>query len=103
MGVTYRRIPVLAIGKDFYCDSAKQIVALQHAYRSLPTNPADRAFEAFGNAIFVAAVGTIDPRLFTDDFKKDRVAFFRKSRPKHVFIQQLATVFITVGESWYRH
>ena len=94
MGITYRRIPVLAIGKDIYCDSAKQILALQHAYGHLPTNPADRAFEAFGTAVFVGALGCMDPRLFTDDVKKDRVTIFRKLFQSNAYTHQLATMAV---------
>jgi hypothetical protein len=48
LDITHRRIPLLAIGKDIYCDTALSISILQNRYHALRTTPADAAYEAFG-------------------------------------------------------
>ena len=48
LGVNYRRIPVLAIGRDIYCDSLGIIEALEKLFPSKElgaSNPTDRALE----------------------------------------------------------
>ena len=54
LGITYRRIPVLAIGKDVYCDSSLifDIVLDKMAKKQVPTSLADKAWEAWGHETF---------------------------------------------------
>lgn len=39
LGVTYRRIPVLAIGRDIYCDTRLQLKALETQYPTSTIHP----------------------------------------------------------------
>lgn len=50
LGITYRRVPVISIGKDFYCDNKVFLEAVQSLFKdkALPETPADYAFESFG-------------------------------------------------------
>ena len=78
LGITYRRIPVLAVGKDVYCDSGLifDIVLDKLAKKQLPTSPADKAWEAWGLETFKAALPLIPHELVTPDFVKDRETIF---------------------------
>jgi len=74
--ITYRRIPLLAIGAEIYCDSSKIIEIIQEHLGSLKTSPADRAYEAFGDHTFQAGLSTIPPEILSPDFVKDREPIF---------------------------
>ena len=76
LDITYRRIPVLAIGKDVYADSARIIDELQKRYNKLAASPADKAYEAFGISVFAAALNAIPAAAVTPEFKKDRETIF---------------------------
>lgn len=81
LGIRYRRIPVLAIGKDFYGDTSCIIDAIQSQFpsKALPTSPADEAYNAFGSRTFQGALFMI-PSLqqVGEYFLKDREGIFRK-------------------------
>ena len=49
LGITYRRIPVLAVGKDVYCDSSLIIDLILNdlAKGKVPTSPAVRNIESW--------------------------------------------------------
>ncbi|KAF2759713.1 hypothetical protein EJ05DRAFT_474778 [Pseudovirgaria hyperparasitica] len=77
LGITYRRIPVLAIGKDVYCDSSLIIDTIQKTFKALPSHPADKAFETFGSAgLFGSALNVIPTAALTPEFLKDRETIF---------------------------
>lgn len=76
LGITYRRIPLLAIGKDVYCDTAKIIDILQQHFGGLKTSSADSAYEAFGDRFFSSGLACIPPQMLSDDFVKDRAPIF---------------------------
>lgn len=76
LGITYRRIPVLAIGGDVYCDTALIIDVIQKHLGGLPTSSADHAYEVFGNHVFYQGLSCIPPSFFTEDFIKDRAPIF---------------------------
>lgn len=76
LDITYRRIPVLAIGKDVYCDSSLIIDTLQSTFNGLPTTPADKAYEVFGVGIFSSALNIISTAALTPEFIKDRETIF---------------------------
>jgi glutathione S-transferase len=76
LDITYRRIPVLAIGGDVYCDSGLIIDIIQEHLGGLPTSSADHAYEVFGNHIFSQGLSCIPESLFTEDFIKDRAPIF---------------------------
>jgi glutathione S-transferase len=82
LDITYRRIPVLAIGKDVYIDSSRIIDELQHRYGKLAASPADKAYEAFGAHVFATSLSIIPVAAVTPEFKKDRETIFPAlSRP----------------------
>lgn len=81
IGVQYRRIPVLAIGCDMYCDTSLICKVVQERYHALATNPADKAYEAFGIALFAQCLPVMPTKMLTPDFVKDRETIFRGSRP----------------------
>ncbi|KAF9700844.1 hypothetical protein EKO04_001068 [Ascochyta lentis] len=76
LDITYRRIPLLAFGKDVYCDTSLIIDELQSRYGALPTNPADKAYEAFGIQIFESALRVVPTAALTPEFIKDRRTIF---------------------------
>lgn len=51
LGITHRRIPIMVIGKDVYCDSAVAIDAIRALSDTLQSSPSDKAFEAYGNTV----------------------------------------------------
>lgn len=76
LGITYRRIPVIAIGKDVYVDSSKIIDQILAEHGKVPTNPADKAYEVFGANLFNEILSLIPLELLTPDFVKDRSTIF---------------------------
>ena len=80
LGITYRRIPVLAIGKDVYCDTSlivARILELQGAQGRLHQHPAAAAFERWADWAFSAGHVLIPPQMLTPDWIKDRETIFR--------------------------
>ncbi|CAN9162112.1 unnamed protein product [Alternaria alternata] len=77
LSITYRRVPLLAIGKDIYCDSSLIISTLQEKFDILPTSPADKAYEAFGIALFESVLKVIPSAMLTPDAIKDRITIFQ--------------------------
>lgn len=76
LDITYRRIPLLAFGKDVYCDTLRIIEELQSRYGALTTTPADKAFEVFGVQIFASALNVVPTAALTPQFIKDRLTIF---------------------------
>ena len=81
LGITYRRIPVISVGKDVYCDNSTFLDAIQrHATQlgghPLKSSPHDRAFEAWGYRSFWSALPLVDEALLTEPMQKDREALF---------------------------
>ncbi|KAK0283779.1 hypothetical protein LTR35_006238 [Friedmanniomyces endolithicus] len=79
LGITYRRIPLLAVGKDVYADSALIIDLITSKLATsgaVATSPADKAFETWGNVTFVEMLGIIPPQALTPEFVKDRETIF---------------------------
>lgn len=74
--ITYRRIPLLALGKDIYCDTALIVEIIQEHLGGLQTSPADRAYEAFADRLFYSGLACIPPSLLSDDFVRDRAPIF---------------------------
>lgn len=85
LGVNYRRVPVLAIGRDIYLDSRLQIAKLESLYTDCPPlglqDPGAHATEAllsrnnFDGGVFVSAVQTRPsdlPALQNPAFLRDR-------------------------------
>ena len=76
LDITYRRIPLLALGKDVYADTSLIIDELQARYNKLPTTPADKAYEVFGVQVFASALTVIPTEALTQEFIKDRLTIF---------------------------
>ncbi|KAH9826658.1 glutathione s-transferase like protein, partial [Teratosphaeria destructans] len=78
LGITYRRIPLLAIGKDVYADTALifDVVNTQLAPGKVPTSPNDKAWEQYGVTLFTEALGVIPMEALTPEFVKDRETVF---------------------------
>ena len=76
LDITYRRIPVLAIGKDVYADSSLIIDEITSRFNEIPTSPADKAYEQFGIEIFTSALNIIPVAALTPEFIKDRENIF---------------------------
>lgn len=79
-GITYRRIPILAIGKDFFCDTKAILAALiEHFPDKVQGKLGDAALntplEMLGTSIFRQAVLTIYPTP-PEAFVKDRKDVF---------------------------
>lgn len=82
LGITYRRVPVLSIGKDIFCDNTSFLDAMQALLeqegRALRKGKSDRAFEAWGYRSFWIALATVPKELVTEDLGKDRKEMFRE-------------------------
>jgi len=80
LGITYRRVPVLSIGKDVFCDNTCFIDALQtllgKSGGGLKASPADRAYEAWGYRSFWVALPCVPASLITEPMAKDRENLF---------------------------
>jgi glutathione S-transferase len=78
LGVTYRRVPVTAIGKDLYCDNRPFVEGVQKIFKdkALPTSPADHAFESMGYRTFWTCLQLVNPSLVSKDLARDRAALF---------------------------
>lgn len=79
LGITYRRVPVLAMGKDVYCDTSAIIAAIQHQFQMVRTGPADRAYEAFASQFFENVLRAVPAKFMNPSFKRDRETIFRES------------------------
>jgi len=78
IGIHYRRVPILAIGKSIYCDSKVIFdVVLQHlAKKKIPTSAADNAWEQWGFNAFADTLSLVPHALNTPAFVKDRQTIY---------------------------
>ncbi|OCT49219.1 glutathione S-transferase [Cladophialophora carrionii] len=80
LGITYRRIPVNAIGRDLYADNHVFLEAVQSAFpekaAALAKSPADHAYEAFGYRTFWICLPLVPEKLMSEEFLKDRAELF---------------------------
>ena len=78
LGITYRRIPLLSVGKDVYCDSSLiiDLVNDKIGQFQVPESPADKAWESWGYDAFFEILTLIPLEILTDDFVKDRQTVF---------------------------
>lgn len=93
LGITYRRVPVNAIGKDVYCDNRVFLDAVQKIFsdKAIPTSPADHAYEAMGYRTFWTCLQLVDPKLVSKELAEDRSALFSVfSRPDYADLRQSA-------------
>ncbi|KAK5048354.1 hypothetical protein LTR84_006024 [Exophiala bonariae] len=88
LGVTYRRIPVNAIGKDLYADNRVFLEAIQKIFpekaKALATSPADHAYESFGYRTFWVGLPLVPAKLVSKEMQEDRKELFAVfSRPDY--------------------
>ncbi|KAH7025423.1 hypothetical protein B0J12DRAFT_585251, partial [Macrophomina phaseolina] len=108
-GITHRRIPVLAIGKDIYCDTAAITKVVQQKLGSVPAGPAEKAFEAFGARLFDSMLHVVPATVLTETFKRDRETIFPVlSRPDYEEIRPsclagLRSVLGTIEDEFLAH
>lgn len=78
MGITYRRIPVLAVGKDIYADSSAiiDVILDKLAKKEVPRSTADKAWETWGYQAFAAILSLVPHEFLSPDFVKDRSTIF---------------------------
>jgi glutathione S-transferase len=78
LGITYRRVPINAIGKDIYCDNRPFLEAVQKIFKdkALPATPADHAYESFGYRTFWTCLQLVPLNLVTKDLHNDRKVLF---------------------------
>lgn len=85
LDITYRRIPVAAIGKDVFCDSGliiDALVELEYTEGSsrdqgLALSKSDKAYEAWGRSVFNDSLPLVPPQALSPEFVKDRETIFR--------------------------
>ncbi|EFZ01742.1 glutathione S-transferase [Metarhizium robertsii] len=109
LGIGYRRIPILSIGRDVYLDTRLQFIKLENMDISLPrlgtSQPDQRAIERLLSTLmtdagvfgWAASLLPSDlPLLKNPTFQKDRAEFFGtqpRPDPKHVALREVASVF----------
>ncbi|QIW94690.1 hypothetical protein AMS68_000208 [Peltaster fructicola] len=80
LGITYRRVPVLSIGKDVFPDNSTFIDALQSLLeksgKGLVKSREDKAFEQWGYRTFWVALPCVPASLITPQLAKDRENLF---------------------------
>jgi glutathione S-transferase len=80
LDITYRRIPVLAVGRDVYADSSAIIDVILNQLGGkdkIATSKADKAFEVWGNDTFQAVLPLLPPQALDDKtFVEDRASIF---------------------------
>lgn len=115
LGINYRRIPLLAIGKDIYADSQAIIRYLGKVTGIVDPDHRSSliALKVLGDFIFRVALGTIDSNMFEPDFIKDRTPVFsilahpnyKDLRPHALgemaaLLSQLESDFFSNGKKW---
>lgn len=81
LGITYRRIPVLAIGKDVYCDSSAIVDVIldrlaPEGQDRCPRSSADKAFEAYERETFQNCLALFDRNALGEVVVNDRKTIF---------------------------
>lgn len=82
LGITYRRIPVNAIGKDVYVDNRVFLQAVLDIFSStkgvqeLVRTKADEAFEAFGYRMFWNLLEILPDTVYNETMIKDRADLY---------------------------
>ena len=80
LSITYRRIPLLAIGRDVYADSSiilSAILGRLGASSKIATHASDRAYEVWGNETFRSVLPLLPPQATQSEaFVKDRESIF---------------------------
>lgn len=112
IGVTYRRVPVLSIGKDVFPDNSSFIDAMQELLakqnKALATRSDDRAYEAWGYRSFWVALPCVPPDFNNKQLQNDRKDLFPLfGRPDYSRLQtnaasELRALMLTVENDFLR-
>ncbi|OMP86700.1 hypothetical protein BK809_0000103 [Diplodia seriata] len=78
LGITYRRMPVLAMGKDVFCDTAAMVNVVQRKFHKVKAGAADKAFEAFATHFFEQVIPAVPAKFSNPSFRRDRETIFRR-------------------------
>ncbi|KAL7816532.1 hypothetical protein V8C44DRAFT_323052 [Trichoderma aethiopicum] len=127
LGISYRRIPILSIGRDIYLDTRLQLPKLEALYPELPrlgaSTPEDKGIErllsafAIDSGLFQHAVKLLptdlpflkDPRYFKDrgDFMGAELSAEGMKRARPEALREIAaafelmeTTFLADGRDW---
>ena len=98
LGITYRRIPVNAIGKDVYVDNrvfldaVLSIFGKENGVKDLVRSKHDNAYEAFGYRMFWVLLDILPDTVYNETMIKDRKDLFdglarpdyREVRPSNI-------------------
>ncbi|ORY80967.1 glutathione S-transferase [Protomyces lactucae-debilis] len=81
IGVNYRRIPILAVGKNIYCDSQsiiEYLLSREDARSIVPagSETSQLGLKVLGDLIFRTTLSTMDPSGSPPAFIKDRASVF---------------------------
>ena len=78
IGLNYRRIPVIAVDGDVYCDTdaIAQFAQSHGTVPKLPRGASLLAHKVLGDAIFRAALPCVPPQALTEAWIKDRAPLF---------------------------
>lgn len=78
LGITYRRVPVVSIGKDVIIDNRAliDIVAEVFPDKALPTTRHDHAYEAYGYRNFWIILASLPVKFLTKDLITERKDLF---------------------------
>lgn len=112
IGITYRRVPVLSIGKDIFPDNASFIDALQALLekqgKGLKRRIDDRAYEAWGYRSFWIALPCVPTDFNTKQLQNDRKDLFPLfGRPDYARLQENAasevrSLMVTIEEDFLK-
>ena len=119
LGITYRRVPVNAIGKDVYVDNRPFLDAVltifsnEKGVKDLVRTKADNAYEAFGYRMFWNLLDILPDTVYNEDMIKDRKDLFdglarpdyRETRPSNIqafkqFMDIIENEFLADDQPW---
>jgi hypothetical protein len=119
LGITYRRIPVNAIGKDVYVDNRPFLDAILNIFsdepgvKNLVRSKHDNAYEAFGYRMFWNLLDILPDTVYNETMINDRKDLFdglsrsdyRETRPSNIeafkqFLDVIENEFLTGDEPW---
>ncbi|PNS17993.1 2,3-bisphosphoglycerate-dependent phosphoglycerate mutase [Sphaceloma murrayae] len=114
LGVSYRRIPLLSIGSDIYCDTRLILSTLDRLFPASPSHPALSSPSTAGTAALLSSF-TIDggvfarsaqlippqlPLLNDPKFTRDREDFMGRSWAKENIIRQRPEAIVHMRSIW---
>lgn len=78
LGIYYRRVPLISIGKDVFIDNRAFIDAVAEIFpeKALPTTKHDHAYEAYGYRNFWIILASLPVAFLSDELIKERKDLF---------------------------